>query len=322
MASRSAPPADVDIVISTYQRGARIDVTVASIRQSLHEHWTLWVLDQSEDNVTERCLQPHTAADPRVRYRRAPLRGIAATRNAGAALGTAPYILFTNDDCRVDPGWAGALVAELADERVCAAFGRVVADPFDPDAPSPLLPSPANRTILALKDRRQREVYGGNRLNLGFGHGHNLGVRRLCFQQLGGFDEFLSTGGPLGAWDDRDYGYRVLAHGGRIVYTPCARVYHRHWMTWEGVRRSFRNYGIGAGAASAKYLRCGDPGGIYLLAEWMLDQGVRQILSGLVHPRLRPKVLVGLSQLWYPVLGLARSWRYPIDRERILYRYA
>jgi len=305
----------VDIVISTYARGDMIDGTVADIRRNSHANFTLWVLDQSEDDYTERCVLRHAAEDARVIYRRAPLRGLTATRNYGTNLGTAPYILFTNDDCRVAVDWIEKLVAELTHPETWMVFGRVLRGERPAMAGAPQ----SDEVVVAVKPSEEREVYRGHRFNLGFGHGHNMGVRRERFIQLGGFDEFLS-GGPLGAWDERDIGYRVLRLGGTIVYSPEPVVYHCHWQKWEGVQRSYRNYGIGAGASVAKYMRSGDTAAIYLLLEWALSQGVRQVVSGIFKWRKWGKILIGLSQIFYPWVGLLRGLRHPFDAKRVLYQ--
>ncbi|MEF3273693.1 MAG: glycosyltransferase [Chloroflexus sp.] len=299
----------VDVVISTYRRGTAIDATIRSLRQSSYPHFTLWVLDQSEDDSTEQCVLPHAAEDQRIRYLRQPVRGISATRNTGAALGSAPYILFTNDDCVLDPNWINGLVEELADERVWLAFGAVY-----PGSPSPN----GYNLVLGTRDGA-RQVFRHNRFNLAFGHGHNMGVRRAIFEHLGGFDELIGAGAPLGAWEERDLGYRVLKAGGWIVFTPRAIAYHHHWQNWHSARRSFRAYGIGVGAVAAKYLRCGDLGGLVLLGEWLLSQGMRQVVSGVFKWRCLDKVLLGLEQLYYPFVGLRQSWRYRLDRTLCCY---
>ncbi|MDW8403157.1 glycosyltransferase family 2 protein [Chloroflexus sp.] len=294
----------VDVVISTYRRGAAIDATIASLRQSTHPHFTLWVLDQSEDDRTEACVQSHAAADQRIRYLRRPVRGISATRNAGAALGHAPYILFTNDDCVLDPNWITSLVDELRHEQIWLAFGAVY-----PGS------QPTNTDELVLGTcTGVRRVFRHNRFNLAFGHGHNMGARREAFERLGGFDELIGAGAPLGSWEERDLGYRALKAGGWIVFTPNAIAYHHHRQNWQGVRRSYRAYGIGAGAVAGKYLRCGDLGGLVLFGEWLFSQGLRQIASGIFKWRRRDKVLLGFDQLYYPFVGLSKGWRYPINR--------
>lgn len=309
---------DVDIVIATYGRGPLIDATIASIRAGDLTSFTLWIVDQSEDDATERAVAPHAAADKRVRYLRSAERGISIARNFGVRHGRAPYILFTDDDCIAETRWASALVHELRQRNTWAVFGRVLPDKGEhgPSDATPVGPS----ISMALKDAPRRRVYQDSRLDLSFGHGASMGLRREIFERVGGFDELLGVGGTLRSWNDRDIGYRVLTHGGQIVYTPEALMYHRHWRGWEEVRRTYRNYAIGAGAAAAKYIRCGDPAGWYMLAEWVLDQGLRQVISGMFKWHSTQKIQVGMLQLVYPWVGVMQSLRYDVDRTHVLYR--
>jgi hypothetical protein len=173
---------------------------------------------------------------------------------------------------------------------------------------------------VAVKDSPRRQVFQGNRFNLGFGHGANMGFRREALRQIGNFDELLAAGAELRSWPERDIGYRILARGGRIVYAPDALIHHRHWRDWLKLRRTYRDYAFGAGAAVGKYLRCGDWGSLYLLAEWLVDQGLRQVVFGAPKWRSWQKVQVGLLQLTYPWVGLVHSLRYPVDRTTGLYR--
>jgi GT2 family glycosyltransferase len=302
----------VDIVISTLDQSDQIGATIASIRQSQHTNFTLWVLDQSDDQLTEVVLQPHVNADPRVRYKRVRKRGIAATRNSGAVLGAAPHILFTNSDCTVDPAWVGAMSAALRDEETWLAFGRVLPGPRPPGAAGHV-------TVLAIKDMERSEIYRGNRFELRFGHGHNMGARRDAFVRLGGFDELHGAGAPFGSWDDLDLGYRTLRRGGAIAYVPEGLAYHCHWLLWSSVWLQYRAYGIGVGAAVAKYLRCGDPAAWRIFARWIGYHGLRQIPAGIWRRNI-DRVRVGFSQLIYPWRGLALGFALPIDRRYDVYR--
>jgi GT2 family glycosyltransferase len=310
---------EVDIVIPTRGRGALIDVAVDSIRRCSHPDFKLWIIDQSEDDATEAAVAPHARADARVRYLRSRSRGSNLARDEGVTAGHAPYILFTDDDCRVEPDWVTAMASELSHRETSAVFGRVIADDdFPADLPPEQVVSPALR--LAVKDFPRRQEYAGNRFRLDFGHGANMGLRRDAYQEVGGFDLLLGNGGPLRAWPERDLGYRILSRGGRIVYTPEAVVHHRQWRDWSEVRRTYVNYAFGTGAVAGKYLRAGDWGGAYVLLQWLLDQGARQVASGLLKWRSWQKIEVGLLQMIYPWIGLLHSLRYPVDRKSLLYR--
>ena len=310
----------VDIVIPTRNRGSLIDITITSIRESTFNAFTLWVIDQSDNDATERALRAHVEADPRIRYIHTTTRGSSIARNIGATYGDAPYLIFTDDDCRVEPNWLEMLLHELKQEDTWAVFGRIIPDEkyqerIPPDA------IPVTKGLpMALKDAPQRQVYEHNRFNLSFGHGANMGFRRIRYQQIDGFDELLGAGGPLRSWPERDIGYRILYAGGRIIYTPDALVHHRHWRGWNDVRRTYKNYAFGTGAVVTKYLRCGDLGGLYLLVEWFYDQGIRQVLSGIIKWRSPQKIEVGLLQLIYPWVRMIKSLRYSVNRDLMTYK--
>lgn len=311
----------VDIVIPTRNRGSLIETALLSVRNSKYPAFTLWVVDQSDDDATERTVRTHGAEDQRIRYLRSSSRGANFARNEGVAQGSAEFIAFIDDDCRVDEAWLGQMVNELQQPAVWAVFGRVL-----PDDATAATPAAGERQVsraipMALKDAPERRIYEQNRFDLSFGHGANMGWQRAAFLQVGGFDGLIGAGGPLGTWDERDAGYRVLSKfKGRIVYTPLAVVHHRHWRGWTEVRKAYQGYAIGTGAAAVKYLRCGDWGGIYLLWDWLIDQGLRQILSGILKWQCPQKIEVGWLQLIYPWVGVFQGLRYPVDRKHILYQ--
>jgi len=311
----------VDIVIPTRGRGALIDITIASIRQSKHTNFNLWIADQSDDDRTELAVAAHVEADERVHYIRTEPRGASIGRNVGAMAGTAPYILFTDDDCRVEPDWVDQMLVEMVENEASLVFGRVIPDEtFKPAIPAGTKEVHPHALPMAKKDTPHRQVFEGNRFNLGFGHGANMAARRDWLEKLDGFDGPLGAGGALGPWEERDLGYRVLARGGRILYTPYAMVHHRHWRDWPTTYRAFRNYGLSTGAAVGKYVRCGDVATLRLLVEWSLDQGVRQVLSGIFKWQSLQKTKVGLSQIVSPWVGLAKSMQHPINRQQVLYQ--
>lgn len=308
-------PLPIDVIIPTRNRGASLSGTLMSLLDDPNPQLSIWVVDQSDGNATARAVQPFCDQDERVRYLHTPTRGISSARNLGVQLGAAPYVLFTDDDCRAAPGWASGLANELANGGAWAAFGRLLPE-WRGAAPTERW---AAALPLAIKRSETREVYAGNPRHLGFGHGASMGVLRECLEALGGFDEALGVGGPLRSWEDRDLGHRILYAGGQIVYTPRALTYHQQRHRPAEIYVAFYNYGIGAGATAAKYLRCGDPVGAAILGDWLLGQGLRQALSGLVKWRCWPKTAVGLQQLAVTWQGLALGLRYPVDRIRRLY---
>src|SRR3954471_41021 len=60
-------------------------------------------VDQSDDDETLSAIDK--LGDPRVRCVRSELRGATNGRNVGIAETSGRFIAFTDDDCRVSPGW-------------------------------------------------------------------------------------------------------------------------------------------------------------------------------------------------------------------------
>lgn len=256
----------IDVVIPTRNRGELITDTLTSLRASDYSDFRVLVVGQSENRKTAEVVEQFTAKDERFTYIHTPTKGIDVARNVGIQAGHAPIIAFTDDDCRVAEDWVGALVAEYErDPSAWGVLGRVISGHGESDSHQQnrlqqVLP-------MALQDFPERRVFEGNRFNLGFGHGANMSFARFAFEKVGLFDELLGVGAPLRSWPERDFGYRVLAAGGRIVYSPEALVFHYHWRGWSGVRKTCRNYAIGTGAAVGKYLHYGDWGAVRLLLE-------------------------------------------------------
>ncbi|MFZ0548839.1 MAG: glycosyltransferase family 2 protein [Candidatus Promineifilaceae bacterium] len=310
--------AAVDIVVPTRGRGPRIQVLIESILMSNYPDFTLWIIDQSDDDETEQAIRPYTETDPRIRYERTLTRGSNIARNTGAQLGRAPFIIFTDDDCRVTPEWLGAMIDEFERDSSWAVFGRILADEkidFELADHSLAIMFP-----IAIKDDDDRQVFEGDATDLDFGHGANMGFRRECFEMLNGFDNLLGSGGTFRAWPERDIGFRILVKGGRIVYTPEAILYHTQWRDWQQLREIIRNYAFGTGAAIGKFLRCGHWEALPLLADWFFNQGLRQVASGILKWHSRAKIEVGLVHLIVPWFGMAKSLRFAVNRKDMLYQ--
>ena len=314
---------DIDIIIPTRNRGDLIALTIESILQNSYQDFKLWVVDQSDDTQTKTTIQTRFLHDSRVNYLHISTPGSNLARSYGFNLGNAPYVLFTDDDCRVDSQWISEMRQELQQPAIWAVFGRVIEDEtFKPQIDANLIPVNTESIKMALKDDpRHKQFNHTRRLNLGFGHGACMGVNRQRVKGIGGFDNLLGAGGRFKSWPERDLGYRILHHKGTITYTPKPIVYHRHWRGWQEVKRTNKNYAYGAGAAIGKYWRCGDKiGAIYLLGEWFFDQGIRQVASGLIKWQSSQKIIIGLNHLIYPWQGLWESRNCPIDKHHIIYQ--
>lgn len=151
--------------------------------------------------------------------------GLAAAYNRGADRGSAPLVLFLNDDVFVNDEAVRALVSAL-DERpsAVAAAGRLV-DPDDGSTQAEYLPQPfptlASLTaMLAGRGRSPVELSDVETVVVDQPPGACLLIRRDVFDAAGGWDEDFEFW-----YEDVDLARRLKARG-EVLYVPAARVAH------------------------------------------------------------------------------------------------
>ena len=143
-------------------------------------------------------------------------RGPAAARNTGWRAAQTPYVAFTDDDCRPDPGWLAALERRAAPGVIVQ--GRVV------PADGPV--GPFSRTLRV-------EAAGP------WYQTANVLYPRELLEALGGFDEAF----PFPAGEDTDLAWRALDRGARAVFAPDAVVRHAiHDLGPRGAVRGARKW--------------------------------------------------------------------------------
>jgi GT2 family glycosyltransferase len=164
--------------------------------------------------------------------------GFAAACNAGARAARAPVLAFLNNDAEVRPGWARALLAELAAHPEAVVVGGLSLRRDAPDlvdsAGIRLSPFGSASDIAigrpaATVGPESREVAGVS--------GVNLAVRAAWFADTGGFDEQLFM-----YFEDVDLCLRAWFGGHTVRFTPAAVVLHAGSAT-AGIRYApLRNY--------------------------------------------------------------------------------
>jgi glycosyltransferase involved in cell wall biosynthesis len=141
----------------------------------------------------------------------------AAARNAGAAEASGDVLLFTDAGCVPDRGWVGEMATCLEAAPLAGGPVRVVTS---------AQPSAVERFDALWRFRQEQAVKEG-----GWTAGANLGITRVEFERLGGFDESYSAG------DDVD----LCVRAGQIAWCAEASVAHpASTSLWEVTRRALR----------------------------------------------------------------------------------
>jgi GT2 family glycosyltransferase len=148
-----------------------------------------------------------------------------AMNNAGAAVATGEILLFLNNDTDViEENW----LEELASQAARPEIGAVGAKLLFPDQTVQhggiwLGPGVFARHALRLSKRDDEGYLGQLSLtrNLSAVTGACMAMRRVVFEESGGFDESFPV-----SYSDLDLCLRLIRNGYRIVWTPYAELLH------------------------------------------------------------------------------------------------
>jgi glycosyltransferase involved in cell wall biosynthesis len=292
----------ISVIIATKGRGGAVTGTVRSVLANTHPHFEIVVVDQNGDDAVATALAL-AADDSRVRCVPSASRGVSAARNAGIATARGDVIAITDDDCEVAADWLASIDAAFARDRsIGVVFGNVLAGRHDPTAgfvTSYVRATPSVATRIREKHRVQ-------------GISACMALRADVCRHLGGFDEMLGAGAPLGSGAETDVTVRALLAGYAVFETPDVRVVHHGFRNWSDGERLVARYLFGTGAVVAKHVKCG-----HLSILGVLVPLATQWARG------RSAVSVGRAYRWLKLRAFARGLiagtRAPVRRSSSMF---
>jgi GT2 family glycosyltransferase len=219
------------VIIPTYNRPEQLAECLRALSAQDHPSFEVIVVDDGSA-VPASSVVASFSDRLHVTCFRQTNAGPAAARNAGAARARGAVLAFTDDDCRPRPSWLSSLCAAIANAPDALAGGDTVnglTDNVYAESSQDLVTFLYSR---ALSGRHGFEFFTSN----------NMACSKDRFLSLQGFD----TSFPLAAGEDREFGLKWQAAGGRLIFVSEARVEHRHALTLTGFWRQQRNYGRGA----------------------------------------------------------------------------
>ncbi len=215
-------PARLSVVIPSHNRADLLGCCLASVLRHAPAGAEVVVVDDASPGGA---VFAAAATFLGVRVVRLPQRGgFCAAANAGLHAATHPVVELLNDDTEVEAGWAEAAL-KWFDDPVVAAVAPLVLRRSQSERPT--IDSAGDRYYLggvAAKrgvDRalgsdylQARPVFGASASSAFY--------RRDAVLAVGGFPEHFAA-----YFEDVDLSFRLHRAGGRIVYEPAARVWHR-----------------------------------------------------------------------------------------------
>jgi glucosyl-dolichyl phosphate glucuronosyltransferase len=218
----------VSVIVCTFNRCESLTDTLASLAAlEVPEgvEWDLLVVDNNSKDATREVVERFSRnVTFKVSYLFESEQGLSHARNRGVTCSTGEFILFTDDDVIVAPGWLRHTLAALVAGRADCAGGKVL-PLWRGNRPKWLSDRMLN--VLAMLD------YGDEALQLGSGpddrilYGASMGFRRERLLAIGAFNPALGRKGSVGAGEDLEIQERLRQQGGKVVYEPRAVVYHK-----------------------------------------------------------------------------------------------
>jgi GT2 family glycosyltransferase len=232
---------DVSVVIATRRRPELLAGCLDSLEHANHPPAEIIVVDNAPDDPATATLCRHRL----VRYMALGNAPLSRLRNV-ALDASHELVAFIDDDCVADPAWLDDIGRPFADPLLAAITGYV---------------GPAEFAHAA---QRLFELHGGFDMSYeprvfdciqrpavlsasALGDG-NVVFRRAALEAVGGYDERLGPGTPIGSKQDAEIFYRLLRSGQRVLLDPARVVWHRHRPDRRALRKVLHDYARGDSA--------------------------------------------------------------------------
>ena len=242
----------ISVVIPTYNRAAFLQEALDGLTCGQHTDFEVLVMDQSDDDATERLVD---GFDERVIYHRMSRRGANPARNLGAALARADLVAFLDDDCVPRRDWLLRIVRAFDTQgELEFIFGQLKAPPHDgaggwfPETlPPPDIHTPRNRRKISC-----------------IGAGANMSCRKTFLRRAGGFDELLGPNDLSVINADTPMAYKAYRQANWMASSEIEVVHVNGFRPTRELAALYRSYALELGINYGRFVRRGD-----LSAAWI-----------------------------------------------------
>ncbi len=187
------------------------------------EDFEILIVDNDIDPSNELAALSDLLVLPPIRYIHEPENGLHNTRHAGARAANGEILVFIDDDVIVPKEWLMAILKPYKSSSVACVGGRILPQ-YEENPPEWLVQFSSYLSLLdhgsAIKELHWPEdIYGCN-----------FSIRKSVLFAVGGFNpDGFSNKRLIWYRGDGEIGLlrKVYKAGFKVIYTPCAWLYHR-----------------------------------------------------------------------------------------------
>jgi glycosyltransferase involved in cell wall biosynthesis len=296
---------DITVAVCTWNRAALLAETLgilSAVRVPAGVEWECLVIDNNSSDRTREVLASFAGRLP-LRGLFEPIAGLARARNRAAREARGDFVLFLDDDIRVDREWLAAYVEAIARWPEASYLGGRIVPRYLNDPPSFVTSNlPTLAGLLGSLDfgPEERHFRAGENP-----YGGNMAVRRAAFASCR-FDERLGHRHHervLG--DETDFFEELRRRAQQGVWVPAAKGEHLvppEHLTLDAVYRHFAAYG-------RWLVRRDDVRRTWILA---LPRWVCRTFCLTTRARISLRRMLGLAS-WVPLLARCATWEGMLD---------
>ena len=233
----------LSLIVCTRNRANQLQLCLDYIEKiTCRFSWELIVADNNSTDNTAEVVQAYIAKTHiDCRYILAVGAGNGAGRNEGISASRGEILVFTDDDCYVEPNYLDETAALYLDPEIGYTAGRIML--FDKTD----YPMTINESMQPIP------LAAGRLCRVGTIQGANMAFRRTALEEVGLFDPNFGAGARF-AGEDWDLALRLSARGWSGGYFPGPVVFHHHGRKAADMPSLSRFYSKGEGAVYAKHL--------------------------------------------------------------------
>lgn len=216
----------ISIVMSTYNNAESLRITIQQLLNQVvgePQLFEIIVINNNSSDDTAAVLESFLSTHIQYQHYFEGKQGLSNARNTGLAHAKGEYILFTDDDAEIYPGWLARYLNNIRTSNAECIFGGIE---VIWDQPQPWWYDDRYKSYFAIID------YGNTSKDVTdkwtHFYGKNFCVKRDFLVGMGGFDPELGRKGTdLTGGEELMVLYKLLETNSRVVYFPDITVGHR-----------------------------------------------------------------------------------------------